>query len=96
MAYTFIARMKIHPDREAKFIDACERMQAAVAANEPGALIYQFYRLREPYAYAVIESFKTEADDAAHQQAPHFKEIAPGMIECIDGGWEREFLDPLR
>lgn len=96
MAYTFIARMKVHPEKEAQFIDACERMQAAVAKHEAGALIYRFYRLRAPNAFAVIESFKTEADDAAHLETAHFKEIAPGMIECINGGWEREYLDPLK
>ncbi len=96
MAHTFIARMKIHADKEDQFIDACERMEKAVAENEPGALIYRFYRLREQNTFAVIESFKDEAADEAHQASDHFKEIAPGMIECIDGGWEREYLDPLK
>ena len=95
MAHTFIASMKIFPDKEAQFIDACERMQKAVAENEPDALMYKFYRLREPNAFAVIESFKTEAADQAHQDSDHFKEIAPAMIECIDGGYTREYLDPL-
>ena len=96
MAHTFIARMKIHPEKEAQFIEACEKMQKAVAENEPDALIYQFFRLREPHSFAVIESFRTDAADEAHQASAHFKEIAPAMIECIDGGWEREYLDPLK
>ena len=96
MAYTFIARMKVFPEKEDQFIDACERMEKAVAENEPDAVIYRFYRLREPNSFAVIESFKTEAGDEAHQASEHFKEIAPQMIECIDGGWTREFLDPLK
>ncbi|WP_425407889.1 putative quinol monooxygenase [Hyphococcus sp.] len=96
MAHTFVARMKVFPEKQAQFIDACERMEKAVKENEPDALIYQFFRLREPNAFAVIESFKTEAADEAHQQSAHFKEIAPSMIECIDGGWEREYLDPLK
>ncbi|MEM9170880.1 MAG: antibiotic biosynthesis monooxygenase [Pseudomonadota bacterium] len=96
MALTFIARMKIHPEKEAAFIDACERMEKAVAANEPGALLYRFYRLREDNAFAVIESFADHAAEEAHQASAHFKEIAPAMIDCIDGGWEREYLDPLK
>lgn len=96
MTCTFIARMKIFPDKEAQFIDACERMEAAVAAHEPNTLIYKFYRLRAPNAFAVIESFKSETDDEAHQQAAHFLEIVPDMMECIDGGYEREYLDPLQ
>lgn len=95
MTHTFIAKMKVFADKEAQFIDACRRMEKAVAENEPDALIYRFYRLREPHHFAVIESFATEAADAAHQASDHFKEIAPAMIECIDGGWTREYLDPL-
>ena len=96
MTHTFIAKMKVFADKEAQFIAACERMEQAVAANEPDALIYKFFRLREPHSFAVIESFATEAADEAHQNSPHFKEIAPDMIDCIDGGWTREYLDPLR
>ena len=92
MAYTFIARMKIHPDKETDFIAAAHRMEDAVKQNEPGALIYKFFRLEEDYHYAVIESFVDEAADQAHQQYDHFKEIAPVMIDCIDGGWTREYL----
>ncbi|MEL7029224.1 MAG: antibiotic biosynthesis monooxygenase [Pseudomonadota bacterium] len=95
MSYTFIARMKIFPEKEKLFIETCKRMEEAVAKYEPDTLYYKFYRLREPNAFAVIESFKTEAGDQAHQDSAHFKEIVPAMMECLDGGYEREFLDPL-
>lgn len=96
MAHTFIARMKVFPEKEAQFIDVCERMEKAVAENEPNTLIYTFYRLREPNAFAVIESFADEAGDEAHQESAHFKAIVPDMMECIDGTYTREFLDPLK
>lgn len=96
MAYTFIARMKVFPDKEAQFIDTCERMEKAVMEHEPDTQLYKFYRLREPHSFAVIESFKTESGDQAHQDSEHFKAIVPDMIECLDGGYEREFLDPLK
>ncbi len=96
MAHTFIARMKIFPEKEAQFIAACEAMEKAVAEHEPEAIIYKFFRIREPNSFAVIESFASEKADIAHQESAHFKKIAPGMIECIDGGWTREFLDPLK
>lgn len=96
MAHTFIARMKVFPDMEEKFIETCERMESAVKENEPNCLFYKFYRLREPNGFAVIESFASEADDLAHQETEHFKEIAADMIPCLDGGYEREYLDPLK
>ncbi len=96
MTHTFIARFKIFPDKEEPFLAAADEMEKAVAENEPEALLYKFYRLREPNQFAVIESFASEAADEAHQQSDHFTAIAPRMIECIDGGWTREYLDPLR
>ncbi len=95
MAHTFIARMKVFPEKIEQFIDSCERMEKAVSENEPNCLMYKFYRLREENAFAVIESFKSEADDQAHQETNHFKEIVADMMPCLDGGYEREFLDPL-
>ena len=80
MAHTFIARMKVFPDKVDQFIDTCERMEKAVAEHEPNCLMYKFFRLREENSFAVIESFKTEADDQAHQETEHFKEIAADMI----------------
>lgn len=96
MAHTFLAKFKIFPEKEQEFLDAVEKMEKAVADNEPDALIYKFYKLRAPNAYAALESFATEAADEAHQNSPHFKEIAPALIECIDGGWEREYLDDVK
>ena len=57
---------------------------------------YKFYKLREENAYAVIESFETEEMDEEHQQTQHFKDIVPDLLECLDGTYTREFLDPLR
>ncbi len=96
MTHTFIARMKVFPEMEDKFIETCEQMELAVKNHEPNCLLYKFYRLREPQSFAVIESFVSEADDLAHQETEHFKEIAAAMIPCLDGGYEREYLDPLK
>ena len=81
MAHTFIARMKVFPDKVDQFIDTCERMEKAVAEHEPNCLMYKFFRLREENSFAVIESFKTEADDQAHQETEHFKESK--MCTCF-------------
>ncbi|MEJ8567360.1 putative quinol monooxygenase [Elongatibacter sediminis] len=93
---TFIARMKIKPGREEEFVALARRLTAAVHANEPDTLRYEFFKLRdEPLGYAVLEQFTDEAAEEAHRDTPHFHEIAPDLIECLDGGYEREFLDSL-
>lgn len=93
---TFLARMKVKADKEAEFLALVKKLTAEVRANEPGTLYYSFYKLRdEPLGYAVFESFTDEAAEEAHQQTPYFKELAPPLIECLDGPYVREYLDDL-
>lgn len=93
---TFLARMKIKQGKEEEFIRIAKALTEKVAALEPGAVNYEFFKLRdEPMGYAVYEQFVSEEAEEAHRNTPHFQELAPGMIDCIDGTYVREFLDPL-
>ncbi len=93
---SFLSRMKVHADKEQQFVECCERLTEKVLLNEPEALYFRFYKLREPLSYAVFESFTSEAAEETHQQTPYFLEIAPSLIECLDGTYVREYLDPLK
>ncbi len=93
---TFLARMKIKQGKEEEFIRIAKALTEKVAALEPGTVNYEFFKLRdEPMGYAVYEQFVSEEAEEAHRNTPHFQELAPGMIDCIDGTYVREFLDPL-
>jgi (4S)-4-hydroxy-5-phosphonooxypentane-2,3-dione isomerase len=92
---TFLATMTVKAEREQEFIRLCHELTSATLANEAGCAAYGFYKLREPLRYAVFEAFKTEADEAAHMASEHFKAIGPSMIDCLDGSYERIYLDPL-
>lgn len=95
MAMTFLARMKVYPHKVDDFIALCKRMEADVARLEPDCLAYKFYRLREPYGFAVLESFRTEAAEEFHRTAPHSAAVIDEIVACLDGGYHREFLDDL-
>ena len=93
---TFLARMKIKEGKEEDFVRLANALTEKVRANEPETTAYEFFKLRdEPLGYAVFEQFTSEAAEEAHRNTPHFQEIAPDLIECIDGTYVREFLDPL-
>ena len=93
---TFIARMKVKEGNEAEFEDIARQMTEHVLAKEPGTRTYEFFRLRdEERGYAVFESFESEEAEEAHRNTPHFIELAPALIDCIDGTYVREFLDHL-
>ena len=93
---TFLARMKIKQGKVEDFIRLANALTEKVHANEPETTAYQFFKLRdEPRAYAVYEQFTSEEAEEAHRNTAHFQQLAPELIDCIDGTYVREFLDPL-
>lgn len=95
MALTFLARMTVKPEKEEDFKRICSALAEKVHANEPNTLAYEYYKLREPGGYAVLESFTDEAAEEAHQAAPYFKEMVDDILACLDGTYVREYLDPM-
>lgn len=91
---TFISRMTVKPGREEEFVRVCKELTAKVLANET-PIFYEFFKLREPRRYAVLESFASEEEEHAHMATPWLAEHAPAIIDCVDGTWEREYLDPF-
>lgn len=92
---TFIARMTVKEGREEEFLALCRDLTDYVKKNEPKVLYYEFFRLREPRRYAVMESFPDHATEDAHMTSAKLAELAPKISACLDGGWEREYFDPL-
>ncbi len=93
---TFLAKMTVKEGREDDFVRLAKALTEKVHANEPETLAYEFYKLcDEERGYAVYEKFSSEAAEQAHQNTPHFAEIAPDLIDCIDGTYVRTYLDPL-
>ncbi len=93
---TFLAKMKVKEGREADFVRLANALTEQVRANEPETLAYEFYKLRdEERGYAVYEKFTSEEAEQAHQNTPYFAELAPDLIDCLDGTYVRTYLDPL-
>jgi autoinducer 2-degrading protein len=91
MAYSFLSRFRIKPERDAEFVQLIAEMEG-LAANEPNTLAYKFYRLDQDGGYAVFESFTDESADRAHQANPQSAPVIAKMIDIIDGGYTREML----
>ncbi len=91
MPITFLSRFKVMPEKDAEFLGLIRQMEK-VAAGEPDTLSYKFYRLKEPHAFGVFESFTNEAADQAHQDNPASAPIIEKMLACMDGSYSREYL----
>ncbi len=92
---TFIARMTVKAGREREFEELCKQLEKHVRGNEPDTVYYEFFKLREPNRYAVIESFRNEDAEHRHMSSKILAELAPKISACLDGTWVREYFDPL-
>jgi quinol monooxygenase YgiN len=92
---TFISRMSVKQGQEATFVRLCRELAEVVHATEPDTLHYEFFRLEGSGRYAVIESFASEAAEQAHMTSEALQRLGPGIIECLDGPYEREYLYPF-
>lgn len=91
MPMTFLARFKVKPEKDAEFVALIADAER-IAADEPDTLAYKFYRLDDPHAFAVLESFTGPEADEAHQANPANVPIIEKMIACMDGTYVREYL----
>ena len=92
---TFISRMTVKPGCEKEFIAICRQLEKYVHANEKDTTWFEFFKLREPQRYAVVESFPNEAAEHLHMSSKMLAEAGPKISACLDGTWSREYLDPL-
>ena len=95
MSITFIARMNVFPEKEARYVEIIKQLEKDVAANEPGTLYYRFFKLDGDCRYGVIESFQDEAAEETHMNAPYLQAIMEDIMACLDGGYEREYLHDI-
>lgn len=93
----FISRMTIKAGHEAEYVRLCKALAAKVHANESRekTMFYQFFKLREPRRYAVIEIFSSEQAEHDHMSSPWLGEFGPGIMGCLEGEYLREYLDPF-
>jgi (4S)-4-hydroxy-5-phosphonooxypentane-2,3-dione isomerase len=95
---TFVSRMTIKDGKEAEFVRACRELEAEVAKNEDPrkTLWFGFFKLRDgARRYCVVEAFSDEAAEHAHMASPWLGSRIQTFVECVEGTWEREYLDPL-
>jgi autoinducer 2-degrading protein len=92
---TFISRMTVKEGKEADFEKVVTALTAEVHAREKEVIYFEFFKLREPRRYAVLESFPDEETEHAHMNSAWLAKIVPDIVACLEGTWEREYLDAL-
>lgn len=92
---TFIARMTCKAGKQQEFIVLCRELEDYVRKNEPDTLQYEFFKLREPGRFAILESFRNEAAEKKHMESAALAAMVPKLSACLEGTWLREYFDAL-
>ena len=91
MAFTYTARLRIRPEKEAAFRAAVADMIDAARAD-PGTLDYKVFTLADPYSYVFYESYVDAEADERHRSDPVSGAIVQRLVDCIDdNGFSQEF-----
>jgi quinol monooxygenase YgiN len=82
---TIMAKFKLRPDKQEEGEQALAEMVAAVAADEPGALLYMVSRsASDPSEVIFFEAYKDGEAMSAHMSTPHFKALQVKLAQLID------------
>ncbi|MEM9879103.1 MAG: antibiotic biosynthesis monooxygenase family protein [Pseudomonadota bacterium] len=87
---TVTVRMRVKPEKHEEFLQIFRDVIAIVEAEEPDCQVYSVWETGEPYEYFLVESYKSEAGRAQHNE--RHKAIAEAFFACLDGVPDTETL----
>ena len=85
MTHSIVATIKVKDGKAADFEAVALKLVAAVAANEPGCLLYTLSKGDDPLTYVFIERYANEDAVKAHRGAEHFRTLGREMGAFMDG-----------
>jgi autoinducer 2-degrading protein len=90
-----VFKLHVKEGREREFVERVNAYAEIVRRTEPGTLYYEYFRLREPRRYAVVECFADQAAEDAHMASAALAEHAAGIVDCLAEPYVQEHLDPF-
>ncbi len=89
---TLLARLRVHPGKEADFERTVRPLWAATHQLEPACRRYEYWRGQEPGVYYCLLSFDDFVGFMTHQTSPHHEAPDfPALLAEIN----LEYLDPV-
>lgn len=92
---SLLAKIQIHPGKEAEFEDVMAYMYRQTHDTEDGVLRYEYWRGREPGFYYCLLSFRDALAFWRHQASDHHEGEMQRFAACI-AELDLETIDPVR
>jgi len=87
---TVIVRMRVKPEKEARFLEIFREVCAKMETGEPDARAYMVWRAEAAHEYVLVESYRTEAGREFHNQA--HTGVFQEFMDCLAETPETEAL----
>ena len=92
---TLLAKIQIHPGKEALFEQVMAKMYEQTHATESEVLRYEYWRGREPSFYYCLLSFTSNQAFWEHQASDHHSGEMENFTACI-ADLDLEVVDPVQ
>jgi quinol monooxygenase YgiN len=92
---SLLAKIQIHPGKEAEFEDVMAFMYRQTHDTEEGVLRYEYWRGREPGFYYCLLSFRDAVTFWRHQASDHHEGEMQRFAACI-AELDLETIDPVQ
>ena len=92
---TLLAKIRIHPGKEAEFEEVMAYMYRQTHDTEEGVLRYEYWRGQEPGRYYCLLSFTDSTAFWRHQASDHHEGQMQSFQDCI-ADLELETVDPVQ
>jgi quinol monooxygenase YgiN len=92
---SLLAKIQIHPGKEAQFEDVMAFMYRQTHSSEEGVLRYEYWRGRAPGFYYCLLSFRDAVTFWQHQASDHHEGEMQRFGECI-AELDLEVIDPVQ
>ena len=92
---SLLAKIQIHPGKEAEFEDVMAYMYRQTHDTEDGVLRYEYWRGREPGFYYCLLSFRDALAFWRHQASDHHEGEMERFAACI-ADLDLEIVDPVQ
>lgn len=80
-----LVRLKIRPGKEDEAEAAAKEIAAIVQAQEPGVVVYQFFRSQQdPLEFIITEGYADQGAFDTHMKQPHVLQFMAKMPQIFD------------
>lgn len=92
-AKSFIATLRVRPEKREEFIALQTELKHLVAANEPDALVYELLQADDdPNLFYCVATFRDEAAFEHHMHIDFHDRLVPPVLACLSSDMELRFF----